>query len=213
MPNLENLRKQAKQILHWHRERHWPVAAQIRETLPGFEGLSDREILDRPFRLSDAQALVARRRGFETWESLKAGLSAPAESLRPSGPPEVRLNHAIPFIFVADIPAACDFYRVKLGFEVALVYGQPPFYAEVSRDGVRLALRHVDEPVVNAALRRKEALLSASIVVSDAKPLFLEFQAAGVSFFQTLRTEPWGGRTFIVEDPDGNLVAFGGPGE
>jgi hypothetical protein len=30
MPNLENLKKQAKLILPWHRERHCPVALQIR---------------------------------------------------------------------------------------------------------------------------------------------------------------------------------------
>jgi hypothetical protein len=36
MPNLENLKKQAKLILRWHRERHYPVAAQIRGRLPRF---------------------------------------------------------------------------------------------------------------------------------------------------------------------------------
>ncbi|HZU33414.1 MAG TPA: VOC family protein, partial [Candidatus Angelobacter sp.] len=33
MPNLENLRKQAKQYLRWHRERYYPVAARIRAAL------------------------------------------------------------------------------------------------------------------------------------------------------------------------------------
>jgi len=213
MPNLENLKKQAKQILRWHRERHWPVAAQIRETLPAFQGLTDQEVLDRPFRLTDAQELIARRRGFADWETLRASLpsmpSVPAEA----GEGAIRLTGAIPFVFVLDIPAACAFYRDRLGFTVSLSYGEPPFYAEVSRDAVRLALRHVDEPLVDAALRRGEELLSASLVVSAAKPLFLEFQAAGVTFFQPLRTEPWGARSFIVEDPDGNLIAFAGPGE
>ena len=32
----------------------------------------------------------------------------------------------------------------------------------------------------------------ASITVYDVKPLFLEFQAAGVEFHQALKTEPWG---------------------
>ena len=41
----------------------------------------------------------------------------------------------------------------------------------------------------------------------------LEFQAAGVPFFQTLRREPWGAKTFIVKDPDGNLLLFAGPAE
>ncbi|WP_428553927.1 VOC family protein [Roseiarcus sp.] len=44
----------------------------------------------------------------------------------------------------------------------------------------------------------------------DPKALFLEFPAAGIAFHQTLRTEPWGARTFIVRDPEGNLVAFAG---
>jgi uncharacterized glyoxalase superfamily protein PhnB len=47
----------------------------------------------------------------------------------------------------------------------------------------------------------------------EIKALFLEFQSAGVTFFQTLRQEPWGARNFIVRDPDGNLLLFAGPAE
>jgi hypothetical protein len=35
----------------------------------------------------------------------------------------------------------------------------------------------------------------------------------GVTFAQTLRREPWGAKTFIVKDPDGNLLLFAGPAE
>ena len=42
MPNLENLKKQAKLYLRWHRDRHYPVAARIRAVLPRFRHLSDR---------------------------------------------------------------------------------------------------------------------------------------------------------------------------
>lgn len=116
---------------------------------------------------------------------------------------------AEPQLFVSDITASCDFYTRKLGFEVAFVYGSPPFYAQVFRDGARLNLRHVDGPVFDARFRfRERDALSATITVDDIKPLFLEFQSAGMMFHQTLRTEPWGARTFIVQDPDGNLLAF-----
>jgi uncharacterized glyoxalase superfamily protein PhnB len=47
----------------------------------------------------------------------------------------------------------------------------------------------------------------------EIEQLFREFQAAGVTFFQALRKEPWGAQTFIVKDPDGNLLLFAGPGE
>jgi hypothetical protein len=31
-------------------------------------------------------------------------------------------------LFVADIQASCDFYTEKLGFTIAFVYGDPPYY-------------------------------------------------------------------------------------
>jgi hypothetical protein len=34
-----------------------------------------------------------------------------------------------------------------------------------------------------------------------------------VTFFQTLKRQPWGARNFIVSDVDGNLLLFAGPAE
>jgi hypothetical protein len=153
MPNFENLRKQAKLVLRWHRDRYYPVAAQIRSGLPRFSRMTDPDILAHSFHLSDAQELVARQHGFESWQALKTGLSTMSDH--------------------ADTTSA-------------------------------------------AALRDREELLSASLCVATAeeiKQLFLAFQSAGVTFFQTLRREPWGARNFIVKDPDGNLLLFAGPAE
>jgi hypothetical protein len=71
MPNLENLRKQAKLYLRWHRDGYHPVAAQIRAVLPRFRDLTDREVLAHDFKLLDAQELVARQSGFESWQAPK----------------------------------------------------------------------------------------------------------------------------------------------
>ncbi|WP_353682282.1 hypothetical protein [Mesorhizobium sp.] len=73
MPNLENLKKQAKQYLRWHRERYYPVAAEIRAALPRFQHLDDNQVLEANFKLSDAQELIARQLGFEGWQALKTG--------------------------------------------------------------------------------------------------------------------------------------------
>jgi catechol 2,3-dioxygenase-like lactoylglutathione lyase family enzyme len=120
---------------------------------------------------------------------------------------------AEPQLFVTDVAGSCEFYATKLGFTVAFIYGEPPCYGQVLRDGARLNVRHLDEPAIDPRLRDREHLLSASIVVDDAEPLFLEFQTAGVLFHQTLKTEPWGARTFVVCDPDGNLILFSGDGQ
>jgi catechol 2,3-dioxygenase-like lactoylglutathione lyase family enzyme len=120
---------------------------------------------------------------------------------------------AEPQLFVADIVVSCAFYTGKLGFAVAFTYGEPAFYAQVVRDGARLNLRCVSAPPIDPQRRDSEQLLSASITLNDANPLFLEFQAACVEFHQALKKEPWGARTFIVRDPDGNLILFAGRGE
>jgi catechol 2,3-dioxygenase-like lactoylglutathione lyase family enzyme len=125
---------------------------------------------------------------------------------------KVKLLAAEPQLFVADVEASCEFYTKKLGFSVAFVYGEPPFYGQVFRDGARLNLRALAEPAIHPELRDREHFLSATITLAEAEPLFLEFQKAGVAFHQTLKSEPWGARTFIVGDPDGNLILFAGRG-
>jgi len=118
---------------------------------------------------------------------------------------------AEPQIFVVDIESSRQFYVDKLGFNLAFSHGQPPFYAQIIRDGCRLNLRRVCGPVFEAGFRDREAdALSATLALDDARPLFDEFQSAGVTFHQPLRTEPWGAHTFIVQDPDCNLIAFAG---
>jgi catechol 2,3-dioxygenase-like lactoylglutathione lyase family enzyme len=117
-------------------------------------------------------------------------------------------------LYVADVEAACAFFISKLGFSLAFVYGEPPFYGQVYRDNVRLNLRMVREPVFNGDIRERESLLSASITVSTNATivkLFADFKSADVHFQQTLKTEPWGATTFVVADLDGNLILFAGP--
>jgi catechol 2,3-dioxygenase-like lactoylglutathione lyase family enzyme len=206
MPNFENLKKQAKLYVRWHRDGYHPVAARIRAVLPRFSAMSDADVLASDFKLADAQELVARAAGFDSWAALrKDAETMTAASLKRATPV---LLAAEPQLFTGDIPAALDFYTLKLGFSVAFNYGEPPYYAQVFRDGARLNLRHVDAPPIDHESRNREGMLSASITLDDAKPLFLEYQAAGVDFAQTLRSEPWGARTFIVRDPDGNLLLF-----
>jgi uncharacterized glyoxalase superfamily protein PhnB len=213
MPNIENLKKQAKQYLRWHREQYHPVAAQIRAALPRFRNLGVVQISESSFKLSDAQELVARQMGFDGWQALKSGADAMTDEPRQT-PPRPILSSIEAQLFVANIKSSCDFYTNKLGFAVEFMYGDPPYYGQVVRDNARLNLRLVFEPVFVADVRKREHLLSASITVATAneiKQLFLSYQAAGVSFHQALKKEPWGARTFIVSDPDENLILFAGP--
>ncbi len=210
MPNIENLRKQAKLYVRWHRDGYFPVAAQIRRFLVRYQDLSDKEVLQADFKLSDALELVARKHGFKNWPALKNGIDPMTTSAQPIACPPA-IMAAEPQLFVSDIELSCRFYVEKLGFKIEFCYGDPPFYAQIYRDGGRLNLRKVAGRVFDREFRTKERdALSATLTLVDAKPLFLEFQEANVTFHQSLKTEPWGARSFIVQDPDGNLICFTG---
>lgn len=169
MTNLENLRKQARQLLRWHREHNYAVASRIRAALPRYHGLSDEQILAQRLVLADAQLLLAREAG-----------------------------------------AACAFFEHKLGFTVGFTHGDPPYYGQVRRDHVSLNLRYVCDPVFNGTAREDDQLLAAAISVENVKALYSQYVAADVEFQQPLKRQPWGSHQFVVRDPDGNLILFGG---
>ena len=126
------------------------------------------------------------------------------------------LSGAEPVLYVTDFPASLAFFTNKLGFAVDFTFGNPPFYGVVARDRAQLCLRFVDETVFVGDIRHQAELLSASITLDSAaaiKRLFLDYQAAGVTFHLPLKTQPWGARNFILLDPDGNLILFAGPGD
>jgi catechol 2,3-dioxygenase-like lactoylglutathione lyase family enzyme len=119
-------------------------------------------------------------------------------------------------LYVGDFAASLAFFTEKLGFAVDFTHGDPPFFGVVARGKARLCLRKVAGPVFVGDIRQREELLSAAITLDEAaaiKQLFLDYQAAGVDFHRTLKTEPWGARTFILIDPDGNLILFAAPGD
>jgi uncharacterized glyoxalase superfamily protein PhnB len=178
-----------------------------------FLNMPDSEILAANCKLSDAQEMVARQHGLDSWLALKAGLSTTSRRVKSSAS-KATIVGAEPQLFVTDINASCKFFQEKLGFSLVFSYGDPPYYAQMGRDAARLNLRCVERPVIESAVRDREELLSVSMTVATAdqiKLLFLEFQSAGVTFHQTLKKQPWGAKNFIVKDTDGNLLLFAGP--
>ena len=72
-PNLAQLKLQAKELHALHRERRRAAAARIAAHHPRFAKAEAQSVLDAssPFRLADAQLVVAREYGFTSWGALK----------------------------------------------------------------------------------------------------------------------------------------------
>ncbi|MXY36414.1 MAG: VOC family protein [Dehalococcoidia bacterium] len=122
-----------------------------------------------------------------------------------------RLTAAYPQLFTGDMERAARFYHEQLGFEVRFLFGDPPVYAQFSRDAVRLNMRLVQAPVLDREAAERGELLAAYLEVDDVEGLYREYAGRDVDFCRPLETKPWGLTGFIVRDPDGNLLNFSEP--
>lgn len=206
MPSLETYRKQAKQLVRWHRERNYSIGEKLR-LLERYRQMTDVEVLDMAMPLTLAQEIVAVEAGFRDWAALKAASGSPAAS-SPDEANEPMLRSAVPILFVQDVTKAAAFYEQKLGFLIDFLHGKPPFYGSVSRDDARLHLRFVHQTNFTELVAREQSLILAMIEVSAVKALFEEFETRDVEFAQRLVRQPWGGLDFHVRDPDGNVISF-----
>ncbi len=70
-PNLDFLRKQAKELLRQYRAGDSAALERIRQHLPAANGKSDVELKAMALQLHDAQSCVAREHRFASWPELK----------------------------------------------------------------------------------------------------------------------------------------------
>jgi catechol 2,3-dioxygenase-like lactoylglutathione lyase family enzyme len=229
MSTFESFRRQARQLVRWHRDGNYSVGGRIR-LLPRYRELTDAAALALRFPLAEAQEVIARENGYESWTALKNATlasqddvkiikvvrSQEARGSRPeaggaeaSAPGKAVLKGATPILFVSNVQASAEFFRNKLGFAIDFLHGHPAFYGSVSRDGARLHLRFVHDPAFAEGIVEREQLLAAYVDVADVKALFAEFLAAGVPMHARLKKEPWGAAGFVILDLDGNRIYFG----
>ncbi|MBB5317540.1 glyoxalase superfamily protein [Tunturibacter empetritectus] len=206
MPTIETYRKQAKLFLRWHREGDYSIGERVRR-LERYRSLTDQQVLALKFPLALAQEIVAVEAGYQRWADLKAATAGATRTPRaPSSQPF--LKRVTPILFVRDVKTSAAFFQQKLGFEIDFLHGLPPFYGAVSRDGVCLHLRYVQQPFFAQAAAEEKSLIVVSIEVSNVQGLFKEFKSRDVEFAQKITRQAWGGTDFHVRDPDGNVLSF-----
>ena len=84
-PNLEQLKLQAKELLRAHRDGSIAAAARVAAHHPRYAGTPVTEVRAATIALSDAQLVLAREYGFESWPALRARvqLGARIEAIAP----------------------------------------------------------------------------------------------------------------------------------
>ena len=102
--NLEQSRKQAKDLVKAFRAGDAEAIDRIRWNHPRFRGLTDEEIRKREFALADAQLVIARLHCFESWPRLLRHI----ETLSRHDPHVMRFENAADAIIAGDISKLRD---------------------------------------------------------------------------------------------------------
>lgn len=119
-----------------------------------------------------------------------------------------RLLAAYPQVLTTGFDSSRSFYCDQLGFSIVYEYGQPAFYALLSRGEARLNLRFVHQHPMDRDLAAAEDVLAAYIPVRGVKELYQELRDRDLHIAQPLTEQPWGARDFVVSDPDHNRLCF-----
>lgn len=98
--NLEQSRKQAKDLLKALRQAQPEALDRVRSHHPRFRGLTHAQAQRRPFVLADAQLVVARLHYFESWPKLLRHI----ETLERRDPHVQRFEDAADAIIAGDLP-------------------------------------------------------------------------------------------------------------
>ena len=118
-----------------------------------------------------------------------------------------RMTSFAPQFLVDDLERSMAYYR-RLGFS----FGEPwdGFYAIGERDGLELHLKEAPKNAAQRQWRREEEHLDAAGGVDGIEAFYEECVASGVTILRPLAATAWGTKDFYVEDPDGNVISFGG---
>jgi len=137
-PNLEQLKKQAKDLLHAARSASPAALARFR-ALPALADKTDPELAALSLALHDAQSVIARELGFPSWPALRERIE------------ELTLEAAA---------AATDFVRASVGHRLVRAHRLLALHPRLVRDDFHAALVHGDVDVVTTRLDKNPALVT-----------------------------------------------------
>jgi catechol 2,3-dioxygenase-like lactoylglutathione lyase family enzyme len=130
------------------------------------------------------------------------------------GTKQVGIRFNIIGIFVNDLQKTIEFYRDVIGLEVKETSES---YAEFNHDGIRFAVFERAKlpewiglaPTYPSGLNGTFELAIDLPYFEDVDRRFDQFVKAGAKAVMKPRDMPWGQRSSLVADPDGNLIEIG----
>jgi catechol 2,3-dioxygenase-like lactoylglutathione lyase family enzyme len=121
----------------------------------------------------------------------------------------MKYEKAVPVICTADVAATVAFYKSALGFAEHFVFGDPPVYAGVERDGVLLYI--AQDARLASMLKSSDLHPDVFLWVRDIDRSFEEHRSRGVKIVEEISDRAWDARQYVIEDPNGYHLKIAEP--
>jgi catechol 2,3-dioxygenase-like lactoylglutathione lyase family enzyme len=124
----------------------------------------------------------------------------------------VQIASVSPVLLVADVFETAEYYRDVLGFHFDQIYGEPPSFVVVERDGARLMFRQPREgapPPANGSVTPNFPS-DVFLNVDDVEALADELRGKHAEVLHGPTYRPiWNGKELEVRDCNGRVLVFG----
>ncbi|MEI9911557.1 MAG: VOC family protein [Bacteroidota bacterium] len=122
---------------------------------------------------------------------------------------KAKLTASAPILLVKDVIYSANWYRDKLGFEIAGFYGEPPGFAIIQRDHMYVMFCKCPLEKIIANWKVVDKTSNVYFWVDDVEKLYEEYKASGATIDWDLCTQPYGVKEFGINDPEEYDIAFG----
>jgi catechol 2,3-dioxygenase-like lactoylglutathione lyase family enzyme len=116
-----------------------------------------------------------------------------------------RLQSMTPLLVVSDLQRAIDFYQRRLGFADPSVWGEPPCFAMLTRDGFELMLSLAEDPA-HARPNGASGVWEIYLRVADVAAEMAALKSAGVPIDKGPTVQLYEMREIEIVDPDGHRI-------
>lgn len=116
------------------------------------------------------------------------------------------MNSIYPVIPVSDIARSRDFYTALLGLDVVFDSGWYVQLQSSDNEAVQLGLVAASHETIPSPYRAKASGVLISVEVEDVDVVHARAQKLGLGLALSLRSEEFGQRHFMTNDPDDLLV-------
>jgi len=121
-----------------------------------------------------------------------------------------RLIGSAPVLLVRNVVNAANHYRDAMGFSYGKLWGEPPSFVILNRDGMYVMLKQVvDDKCIVPHWTISEKLWNIYFWVSDVDGLYSELVRRGAKIDYEPCNQPYGCREFGTQDLDGYDIGFG----